>query len=108
MYRTPEKSSSKSNLRQISSNTESSPSASFTNTRTKRKRLEESPIDFCEFKNEIKDMLSSWMSQQNSERIQITSSLKTIEDSMAFMTAQFEDMRKKMEEMECEIYQNHP
>lgn len=100
--RTPEKSNSESNLRQIADSMESTPITSFVNTRIKRKRSEDILSDFTEFKKEIKDMLSAWMSQQSNERAEISSSLKTIESSLSFLSAQYEDMRKKMEEMERE------
>lgn len=104
MYRTPEKSCSESNLQQVSGNTDTSPT--FVNIRNKRKRSEELLTDLSEFKNDIKDMLSSWMTQQNSERSQITSSLKTIEDSLSFLSSQYEDMRKKVEVLERENHKD--
>lgn len=102
MLRTPEKSSSESNLRQIEVNDEFSPKTSYISTRIKRKRSEEILSELSEFKNDIKDMLSTWMSQQNSERAQLTSSLKTIEDSLSFLSAQYEDMKRSMEVLERE------
>lgn len=106
MLRTPEKSSSESNLEQMSNNPEFSPRVGYVNTRNKRKRSEELVTDFTDFKNEIKGMISSWMSQQKSETAQITSSLKTIEDSLSFLSIQYEDMRKKVEDLEQENHKD--
>lgn len=100
MFRTPEKSLSDSNLCQ-NTGTDTTPT-NFVNTRIKRKRSEEMITDLSDFKNEIKEMLSSCMAQQSNERALITSSLKTIEDSIKFLSCQYEDMKKKVEEMECE------
>lgn len=46
------------------------------------------------------------MAQQNRERAEISSSLKAIEDSLTFLSAQSEDMRKKMEELERENHKD--
>lgn len=58
--------------------------------------------DLAEFKKEIKDMLSSWMNKQSSERVEIKSSLNSIESSLSFLSAQYDDLLKKMENIEKE------
>lgn len=58
--------------------------------------------ELSDFKKEIKDMLSSWMSKQNSERVEIKSSLKCIESSLSFLSAQYDDLLKKLEGIEKE------
>lgn len=100
MYRTPEKTQSESDLRQ-SAEANITPS-NFVNARNKRKRSEERVSEFADFKSEIRDMLSSHRTEQSNDRMLIMSSLKTIEDSLKFLSSQYEDMKKKLEEMECE------
>lgn len=93
MYRTPEKSFSDTNICKTTDSEHTPPN--FVNTRNKRKRSADVLSDLSDFKNEIKDMLSSYMTQQ-------TCSLKTMEDSLKFYAAQYDDMRKKMEELESD------
>ncbi|KAG7300416.1 hypothetical protein JYU34_016029 [Plutella xylostella] len=100
MFRTPEKASSESNLTEIA--LAETPKMNFGNLRNKRKRSEESSCDLTEFKAEIKNMLSTWMTEQGNERKQISSSLKSIEESISFLSAQYDDMKKKMDIIEQE------
>ncbi|KAG7295252.1 hypothetical protein JYU34_022252 [Plutella xylostella] len=99
MLRTPEKCNSESNLSQIA--IETTP-VRFITRNIKRKRSEDITTELSDFKTEIKDMLSTFMLKQSTEGAQITSSLKTIESSLSFLAEQYEDMRKKMEDMERE------
>ncbi|KAG7311203.1 hypothetical protein JYU34_002219 [Plutella xylostella] len=99
MLRTPEKCNSESNLSQIA--IETTP-VRFNARNIKRKRSEDITTELSDFKTEIKDMLSTFMLKQSTEGAQITSSLKTIETSLSFLAEQYEDMKKKMEDMERE------
>lgn len=99
MYQTPQKLNQQADHQQSSSGSDT---ISFVNTRDKRKRSEKMLTDLSDFKKELKDMLSSWMFQQDSERVQIRTSLKTIEDSLSFLSSQYEEMKKRMEELEGE------
>lgn len=101
MHRPSEKSSSESNLQDASlASNMVTPPGTFVNTRSKRKRPDELLTEFSDFKDEIKAMFSSWMSQNNNERVQISSSLKSIETSLSFLSTQFDDMKKKMQDLE--------
>ncbi|KAG7296589.1 hypothetical protein JYU34_020391 [Plutella xylostella] len=100
MLRTPERSSSESNLTELPINVTTP--MRFANLRNKRKRPEDSSGDLNDFKTEMKDMLSTWMAHQKNETTQICSSLKNIETSLTFLSAQYDEMFKKIEELERE------
>ncbi|CAG5025292.1 unnamed protein product [Parnassius apollo] len=100
MFRTPEKCNSDSNLPKIPDDKETSP-PSFVSSRIKRKRSEEILTDLADFKAEMKE-ITSWMDQQNSERTEITSALRSIEESLTFLSTKYDDMCKKVDLMEQE------
>ncbi|XP_045454882.1 uncharacterized protein LOC123664381 [Melitaea cinxia] len=100
MMRTPQKSISEGDLQHLSDSNSTPPNNEC--RRYKRKRSTENASELTEFKKEIMDTISSWRAQQISDTKQISSSLRTIEDSLKFMSAQYEDMLKKVQEMECE------
>lgn len=100
MMRTPEKSHSESDLTEIPIK-ETTPMR-FVNLRNKRKRSEESSGELSDFKNEMKEMFTTWMTQQRNETTQITSSLRNIETSLTFLSDQYDSMFKKIEELERE------
>ncbi|CAG4982627.1 unnamed protein product [Parnassius apollo] len=95
MFRTPEKWSSDSNLPKIPDDKETSP-PSFVSSQIKRKRSEEILTDLADFKAEMKEMITSWMDQQNSERTEITSALRSIEESLTCLSTKYDDMCKKV------------
>ncbi|CAG4993870.1 unnamed protein product [Parnassius apollo] len=101
MFRTPEKCNSDSNLPRVPDDKETSP-PSFVSSRIKRKRSEEILTDLADFKAEMKEMITSWMDQQNSERTEITSALRSIEESLSFLSTKYDDMCKKVDLMEQE------
>lgn len=110
MLRTPEKGHSESNPHSDPNDSDTTQPPSFVSSRIKRKRSEEILTDLAEFKtefkSEIKDMITSWMAQQSDERTQITSSLKSIEESLTFLSTKYDDMCKKVELMEQERHKH--
>ncbi|CAG5007636.1 unnamed protein product [Parnassius apollo] len=50
-------------------------------------------------------MITSWMDQQNSERTKITSALRSIEESLTFLSTKYDDMCKKVDLMEQERHE---
>lgn len=100
---------SESNLSEVQ---ESTPPNFVSVHRNKRRREEMSniPIELENFKEEIKHMMTSMLSAQVTELQKISASQlemqKTnlnIESSMAFLTAQNEEFRKKIGQMELKI-----
>lgn len=77
--------------------------------RTKRRRDEISSMDFADFKEEIKAMIYSLLSAQQSQLQTITSNLKeiqqtnlNIESSIAFLSNQNEELCKKVTQLETQ------
>lgn len=100
MHQSPAKSNSESNLRHNTSSAQSPPPASFVSTRAKRTRSDDLHVDFSKFKDEMKDMFASWMTQQTKETTKISSSLKTIEEATNFLSSQFEELKIRVIETE--------
>lgn len=81
----------------------------FGATRIKRKRSEDQSLDFEAFKNEIRTMIKSVIESQENEAKTVGPSIKeiqqsimNIEQSMALLNAQNEDMKKKLNTLEVE------
>nr|XP_034830012.1 uncharacterized protein LOC117987161 [Maniola hyperantus] len=82
----------------------------FISMRNKRKRDEDIAQEFNSFKEEVRKMLSTLMSSQENEFKKNASTLKeiqrtntNIENSLAFLSAQNEEFRKKIESLEGQI-----
>lgn len=82
---------------------------SYISQRPKRRREELTDSDYSIFKNEIKAMITSFMSNQESELKKITPALKeiqttilNIENSMAFLSNQNEELKQKITKLENE------
>lgn len=65
--------------------------------------------EFAEFKSEMKCMFNDWIIQQENQLTKITPTLLTIqqsnssiENSITFMSAQFDEMKRKIDSMEIE------
>lgn len=85
-------------------------SPSYVQHRQKRAREHGLEDEFSSFKKEIKDMIKSLFSEQQKELKKITSvqseikeSNTNIESSLAFLSAQNEDLRNKIEQFEVEL-----
>lgn len=79
----------------------------YVSTRTAKPKKDDITNDFSKFKNEIKDLLTSFMSTQQSELKIITTNLKeihqtnnNIESAIANLSIQNEELRKKIESLE--------
>lgn len=77
--------------------------------RNKRQREEHSPTDFITFKDEMRQLLTSLMTTQYNELKGITLNLKeiqqtnsSIESSIALLTSQNEEFRRKIEQLESQ------
>ncbi|XP_039750812.1 uncharacterized protein LOC120627040 [Pararge aegeria] len=82
----------------------------FISMRNKRKREEDISQEFNNFKEEVRKMISTLMSNQESEFKKNATTLKeilrtntNIENSVAFLSAQNEEYRKKIEGLEGQI-----
>lgn len=77
---------------------------SFVYARNKRRREDEYSADFQSLKEEMKNMMISLFSQQNSEIMPTLKQIQqvniNIENSIAFLTAQNEEMKKKIDHLE--------
>lgn len=78
--------------------------------RFKRRHDEDLSADLCSFKEEIKNMIQSFLSSQKNELDNITSNLKEIQqsnhdihNSIAVLTSQNEDFQKKIDHLECKL-----
>ncbi|XP_045764364.1 uncharacterized protein LOC123866730 [Maniola jurtina] len=82
----------------------------FTSMRNKRKRDEDIAQEFNNFKEEVRKMISTLMSSQENEFKKNATTLKeiqrtniNIENSLAFLSAQNEEFKKKIESLEGQI-----
>lgn len=82
----------------------------FTSLRNKRKRDEDISQELNNFKDEVRKMISTLMISQENEFKKNATTLKeiqrtntNIENSVAFLTAQNEEFRKKIESLEGQI-----
>ena len=79
----------------------------FVSQRSKRAREPDYESDFCNFKEEVKSFISSLITAQNEEIKRMSSTLMEIRDinnnietAMASLSAQNEELRKKVEQLE--------
>lgn len=100
------KSMSETDLSQLTTKT----SPSHISSRIKRKRDDEFTSELTEFKEEMKQMMISLFAQHKNEFKNIAPTLKEIqqtnlhiETSMAFLTAQIEEFKNKISQLESQV-----
>ncbi|KAG7300116.1 hypothetical protein JYU34_005687 [Plutella xylostella] len=108
MEHSASKSLSTSNINLIGEG-DTTPTGYVTNRIIKRKRSEDKSLDFENFKEEMKEIIKSFMVKQESESKTVSSSIKdirqtviNIESSLTFLSAQNEDLKKKLDTLEIE------
>lgn len=101
-----DKAHSESNLQDVAM--EKTP-PNYVSMRSKRRRADDYGFDLDEFKEEIRDMIKSLMTDQESDikkiyptlqEIQLTN--QKIENSISFISSQNEEFKKKIEELESQ------
>lgn len=106
----PNKAYSESDMTSVGQDDKTPPS--YVATRTKRKRNED--LDFDAFKEEIKSMIESFIQKQETESVsvgpslrEIRQSISNIESSMSLLSAQNEDLKKKLNLVEAQSKKDH-
>ncbi|KAI5636526.1 hypothetical protein NE865_10771 [Phthorimaea operculella] len=74
----------------------------FSDARRKRSRDELSRDDFLEFREYMKNLLNNWKADQDRKMKENQESMKKIENAAIFMSKQYEDLLKKVTDLENE------
>lgn len=82
----------------------------YISARNKRRREENLPAEFCEFKDYMKELFNSFMASQQKELKEITTSLKelqftnnNIETSIQRLHTQHEEFQKRIQSLELQV-----
>jgi hypothetical protein len=88
--------------------------ACFVSLRSKRVREDDLPGEFIKFRDEMRNMITSFISTQQSQLGEMVADIKeirqtnyNIENSIAILSSQNEELRKKVELLESQVKRDH-